>query len=49
MYNLIGYSDNYSKISGLYGNTKEMTQFCLMLALLLIFQVIELRLNLNKK
>ena len=27
MYNLIEYSDNYSKASGSYGNTKKMNIF----------------------
>ena len=45
MYNLIEYSDNYSKTSG---STIEMDHLWLMLALLLIFMLL-ITVNLNKK
>ena len=49
MYNLIEYTNNYSKTSGSLGNTIEMNQLWLMLILLITFLGIVLRLNLNKK
>ena len=34
MYNLMGYSDNYIKTSGNFGNTIEMNQLHMLMALL---------------
>ena len=49
MYNLIEYSNNYSKKNQeVYGNTIKMNQLKLIVALLIIFLVIGLRLNKNK-
>ena len=52
MYNLIEYSDNYSKrASEVYGNTLEMGQLYVMLTLLLVFLmiIIVLRFHLKKE
>ena len=52
MYSLIEYSDNYSKISGSYGNTTEMNQLKHMLTLLFIFLLMTITvffLSLKKK
>ena len=51
MYKLKYYSDNIQKHLEVHGNTIEMNQLCIIMALLLIFQMIliVLRLNLNKE
>ena len=48
MYNLMEYSDMYSKNLDVYGNALETKQLCLTLALLIIFLVIAFWLSLRK-
>ena len=48
MYNLMEYSDMYSKNLDVYGNALETKQLCLTLALLIIFLVIAFWLSLSK-
>ena len=52
MNNLTEYSDNYSKTSGIFGITTEISHFYMLMVLLLIFLLIiirVLRLNLKQK
>ena len=50
IYNLIKYSDTYSKIKEVYRNIREMSQLQMMLLLLLIIRLMKILnyLNLNK-